>query len=410
MLYLAGMRLPLLLLALLGPVRLACADGCLVERYDPYADRWDYRAERSQEAVILHRDGVERLSVAIEHEPSRAGLVWLLPVPAAPDKVALDVERGFPAFHGEEVRKAAGARLREAAEKAALTQPQRFLGAGFEGLFGGMFAMGSLGAQEGGDVPDVVVHSRLEKEGIVTELVTARSAEGLAAYLARRGFKARGVPPSLRGYIGGEYSFAVSAISAGARHGRRALVVSFPAGELYFPLMPTSAYGAAVVPLTLRVEGFVTPALYKEIREFAKTEYFLSPSGQRYTRLDLKAPSDRLVDDLRLSLKAPLKARWYAALASTAEGWLVVGLLGYCSLLAGLLAGPLVFREWRSLKGLGKAAGVGACNCLSGLGLMLAVALVKTDGTELRKLVFIPLYSVVFLALLEWAQWMLLLP
>ena len=65
---------------------------------------------------------------------------------------------------------------------------------------------------------DVVVYEHLEKEGITSEIVTAKTANGLYDYLKNKGLKVEsGSIPVLDNYIGKEFSFVTSWISSPER-------------------------------------------------------------------------------------------------------------------------------------------------------------------------------------------------
>ena len=71
------------------------ADGMMI-RPDPHADRWDYSGESNQQAFINYDKGLQKMiiSVGLEGKHSK-GLVWLFPVPADPNKVAIDVVKSL---------------------------------------------------------------------------------------------------------------------------------------------------------------------------------------------------------------------------------------------------------------------------------------------------------------------------
>ena len=61
---------------------------------------------------------------------------------------------------------------------------------------------------------DVIVHEHLEKEGITTEIITAKTAQALYWYLQNKNLKVEeGSIPVLDHYIGKEFTFIVSWIS-----------------------------------------------------------------------------------------------------------------------------------------------------------------------------------------------------
>jgi len=197
------------------------ADGMMIKP-DPYSDRWDYSGENNQQAFINYDNGLQKMiiSVGLEGENSK-GVVWLFPVPSDPNKVAIDVVKSLPQLSGEEISKKAKSNLDDTTKFLQITQiytipfvlfSQTFNSAGIEGFDNALG--GSRGINRGVE-PDVIVYEHLEKEGIASEIITAKTANGLYEYLKSRGLKIEsGSIPVLNNYIGKEYSFIASWISA----------------------------------------------------------------------------------------------------------------------------------------------------------------------------------------------------
>jgi len=200
--------------------KLVLADGALI-RPDPFADRWDYSNESNQQAFINYDNGLQKMiiSVGLEDENSK-GVVWLFPVPADPNKVAIDVVKSLPRLNGEEISGKAKSNLDYTTKFLQLTQLYTIP---FVSLYGTLGATGkgmdnALGAPQGfgrGTESDVVVYEHLDKEGISSEIITAKTANGLYDYLKGKGLKVEtGSIPVLDNYIGKDYSFVASWISS----------------------------------------------------------------------------------------------------------------------------------------------------------------------------------------------------
>lgn len=189
------------------------ADGMLIVRPDPYASRWDFSPETNQQAFINHEDGLQKMIISIGIEDqAKKGAVWLFPVPSAPEKVNIDVLVQIPELRGEEVGQKAEMVLNGLKEITDSSQIYPFLLSGFgsslmttalisdgDGFSGGMRGNG------------VEVYKHIEKEGMISEVITTRSAEGLNNYLKSKGLDINaGSVPVLDNYIGKDYSFVVS--------------------------------------------------------------------------------------------------------------------------------------------------------------------------------------------------------
>ena len=179
------------------------ADGLAIK----YSDRWDYSDETNQQAFINYEQGLQKMiiSVGLDAENSE-GVVWLFPVPADPSKVVIDVVKSVPQLSGEEISQKAKSNLDGITRSLLSTQiytvvvllPNTGQFIGVEGITG-----------------DVVVYEHIEKEGITSETITAKTATGLYDYLKSKGLKIEsGSIPALGQYIGREFSFVASWISS----------------------------------------------------------------------------------------------------------------------------------------------------------------------------------------------------
>jgi len=82
--------------------KLVFADGMMIAP-DPYSDRWDYSDESNQQAFINYEGGLQKMIISVGLGGNNSsGAVWLFPVPAEPNKVAIDVIKSLPKFDGGE--------------------------------------------------------------------------------------------------------------------------------------------------------------------------------------------------------------------------------------------------------------------------------------------------------------------
>ncbi|MBU2579077.1 hypothetical protein KKA09_03095 [Patescibacteria group bacterium] len=194
------------------------ADGMMIKP-DPYSGRWDYSNESNQQAFINYDNGLQKMiiSVGLEEKESN-GVVWLFPIPANPNKVVIDIVKSLPQLSGEEISKKAKSNLDDTKNFLQMTQVYTIpfvmmssFGVATQGLDN------TLGTKGFGRVveQDVIIFEHLEKEGITSEIITAKTANGLYDYLKSKGLKIEsGSIPVLDNYIGKEYSFVASWISS----------------------------------------------------------------------------------------------------------------------------------------------------------------------------------------------------
>ena len=385
----------------------ALADGMMIEP-DPYSDRWDYSDESNQQAFINYDNGLQKMIISVGFESENSnGIVWLFPVPSDPNKVVIDVVKNLPQLSGEEISKKAKSNLDDTTKFLQVTQiytiPFVMLSMSFVGTFD-TEEIGAPPEMKGRDIEqDVVVYEHLEKEGITSEIITAKTATGLYDYLEGRGLKIEsGSIPVLDNYIGKEYSFVVSWISSPEKvisAQNRGVFVTFPTKDIYYPMLPTSVYGSKIVPATIRIIGHVSPKVFQDIKSYAKTDYYINSytsfaddlknfySGQtqdiKYTKIEINAPSKFLTDDLWISNSAPIKI-YYSTFIAKHPAISAILLLIISSLITGVLVGWIVFKALR--KNIFKLGQVGLSNCLSIFGLLITTMLISTkeknEGVE----------------------------
>jgi len=192
------------------------ADGIMM-RPDPYSDRWDYSNESNQQAFINYDKGLQKMIISVGFEGENSnGIVWLFPVPSDPNKVVIDVVKSLLQLSGEEISKKAKSNLDDVTKFLQMTQIYTIPFISFYGNLGtiGKGLDNSLRAPQDfvrNIKQDVVVYEHLEKEGITSEIITAKTANGLYDYLKSKGLKIEsGSIPVLDNYIGKEYSFVAS--------------------------------------------------------------------------------------------------------------------------------------------------------------------------------------------------------
>ncbi|MBN1162787.1 hypothetical protein JXA34_03545 [Patescibacteria group bacterium] len=338
------------------------ADGAMIVRPDPYSDRWDYGDEESQQAYINYEYGVQKMILAIKvGENYYSDAVWIFPVPSLPEKVTIDVVKELPNLTGEDISILAERTLDRNRSFLLATQiypiPFLFIHSGLSSmnvedvtLGGGEYGVKS--ARES----DVEVHETITKEGITTELVTAKTSEGLYNYLKDKDLdiKANSID-AFDNYIGKDYSFVVSWISnkhyyyydsykPASLPGRdvyetgedmnptvygisdesgmmlpsptddkvtaerpippprpiphpdqaalKGVFVTFPTKDIYYPLIPTSVYGSKKVPAAIRVMGHVTPRIFEDIKAFSEVNYYFDEYSTLQKDFYRKAPAN----------------------------------------------------------------------------------------------------------------------
>jgi len=190
----------------------ACADGMVMM---PDDKGWSYNVESKQQAFISYDQGVERMILAMNtEEQSKSGAVWLFPVPADEKKVTIDVVDSLPSLSGDDIEKQAKKNLTNLGNYLLRTQIYSF---SLE-LDSDNYITSDLRENGPKDYTptlsagsEVTVSSHIEKDGIVSEVITAKSGQGIYNYLKLKNLEIKeGTIPALDQYINKDFSFVVS--------------------------------------------------------------------------------------------------------------------------------------------------------------------------------------------------------
>ena len=366
--------------------------------------------EREQRAVILHRDGVEKMLIAVSLELSEEdNALWIFPIPGAPERVKLDVVDSFPQFRGRDPRQKAKGIIMNVEIIALATQI-------YTVPF--IMMMPHLGRDAGvADIKLFSIHKEIEKWGIHTEAITAESIEGLEDYLKAKNV---GIDKSelkaFEDYLSKEYVLVIVWISSREQllekfpeygTGKRisqerwpCLYVEFDTERAFYPLRPTSTYGAELIPIHLRVIGYVAPEGNSAFTERFRIRHYrqetlpkgtpsqlvddMSATDLCYTLIEYRNLAETLTEDLWLIPIEPKGMKYAEAFVSMMGNRYIYFIFIICFILAvscisAGLAGLLLFRKWNGY------AQLGLWNVLTLYGLYIATRYVKgAVGNRLR--------------------------
>ncbi|MGD9642964.1 MAG: hypothetical protein AB7V08_09520 [Elusimicrobiales bacterium] len=193
----------------------AHADGAFLGTTE--LGRWDYVSEESQSALITHENGLQKMLLSASAKATEGkSLIWIFPVPAAPQNVTIDISSEMPKMYGEQIHYALKRELKKirySLFKTQLYTIQPKLGKFYSVqrmMFGAAASLGSGNE----NASSVVVHEHIDKDGIVSELITAKNGADIYDYLRKNGINAEnGSIQILDKYISQDFSFVVSRIS-----------------------------------------------------------------------------------------------------------------------------------------------------------------------------------------------------
>jgi hypothetical protein len=421
-----------ILLLLVLAIQPVAADGMA---FKGEQDRWILQPENMQLAVINYENGYENLLLSVTLGNSIRGnnTVWIFPIPAQPEKIEIDVVKGYPRFGGKNLDRMMGDTVGTVALLSATygTFPASLP----------FWVMGSAGfftlqkSQDAGiDPAGLIIHERIEKMGIVTELITARDGASVTDYLMRKGIalpqEADGI---LDDYIGKDYSFVISYAgnTAGSGGGDDvdasgtgtgdtdilAVFVRFPADRIYFPLRPTSIYGDRIIPVVIDITGFVTPRPYDTIRPMTEVSYYVDNGywpyysadelgtffnyptefkPVKYTRVRITVPSEYFTSDLYIDPGTPVEVQAKETLIQYPVLW-GVPLYILMSMLVSIVAGSVVFGTDKAHRKDLALHGLWNCATMIGFACGTAGYLKIKDSTWKQKISFVVLFYALFI-------------
>jgi len=346
----------LFLFILLSPV--VAADGVSF-KFDVSESAWDLISEDEQLCVISYNDGMQNLLLSIYLAPDELtgeNAVWLFPIPASPLDATIDINKEFPSFTGFDIQRSAAGKLSDAFMLMGYTQGYPYILFRYP-IFVRRRA-GTTGPPSEGSATveneEVTIHSKVEKMGLTTELISTTEGNAFHDYLSTKGLNLVEAHVSLLdSYIGQDYSFVVAYVSdleqfkaeteairwggvqsdmrswlkrevehyvreegwdeiTAARHLNQlygtdvipigniaSLSITFPTERMYYPLKPTSLYGSKIVPATIVVLGHVSPNFYPNIKSTSEVKYYISEEYHPSENLRWLFNGESEVHDLR---------------------------------------------------------------------------------------------------------------
>ena len=339
--------------------------------------------EREQRAVISHCNGVEKMLIAVSLElADEDNALWIFPVPGTPERVKLDVVDSFPQFRGRDPRPKARGIVTNVMSIALATQ-----------IYTVPFIMTPhLGRVADVDLlKSVSIHKEVEKWGIHTEAITAESIEGLESYLKAKDVGIdRNELKAFEDYLSKKYVLVIAWISSRemllekfpeygtdkriSQERWPCLYVEFDTERAFYPLRPTGTYGAEVIPIFLRVIGYVRLEADSAFAEKFRVRHYkqetlpkgtpsqlandMSATDLCYTSIEFRDLAEILTEDLWLT-PIEVKGIEYAETVISVMGnryiyfiFTICFILAVSYVSAGL-AGLVLFRKWSGYAQLG---------------------------------------------------------
>jgi hypothetical protein len=345
----------------------------------------DYRSLRpisqeAQQAIISHDNGIEKMLITIAIPLEQEDMaVWIFPVPGKPENVKIDLADSFPRFYGINT-------LREVDRRIGYIAGMQF----FSLLFPfNCIIMPSLGIAR--DAGGIHIYEEVDKWGVHSEKITADSLDSLAKYLNE---KKTGIDveqlKAFKDYLSDKYVLIVSWISSsqelleqfpeytvGQRSQRWPCVyIEFPSEKAFYPMRPTTAYGAMPLTLRIMVMGYVESHGMNAVTQWIRKGFYKQekiPNGMpevfirdfenrkgHYTVFECKDKADVFTDDIWFTPVNPKGLRYAEMIAPLLDNIYAFSVLTIClifavSYISAGLAGLLLFRMWRGYAFLGLA-------------------------------------------------------
>lgn len=388
---------------LLSPI-LSFADGGMFI-YDPLAGRFDTHKEINQTAYINYENGFQKmiLSIGVDGGLKRDAL-WIFPIPASPEKVVIDIITDVPSLSGEEIFNGASKRIRDAKDTTLMLANPLVWGAykAMTSTFS-MIPTTKVGMDFNSypQMSGVTVFEHIEKEGMVSEIISAKDQISIYNYLTGKGLGVeKNSIPILGLYTEKDYSFVVSWIDSSYQQQAtgRGVFVTFPTKQIYFPLIPTSVYGSEVVPAEIKIIEHMTPDIFENIKNYVKVSYYTegrylgptdfyenkSGNNLNYTKIELNPPSKYLTEDLWTNNKAPINTILPNFIVNNYYVFFFFSFV-FLSVLSSILAGIIVSSRFRSRKGFLKLGLIGLANCFTVYIYSIILFLYGDTSTETKE-------------------------
>lgn len=264
----------------------------------------------------------------------------------------------------------------------------------------------------------MTVYQHLEKEGMVAEVLSAKSSDALYDYLKNNGLEVEKDSISIfADYIGKDFSFVASWIApaksgdpelVGPPYGiinteilTKGILMTFPTSTMFYPLKPGSVYPGEGLPETISVIGYVSPELYESIEDTTDVRYFYSENGAKtdgffstddgfgFTKIVLNAAPKDANQDLSLSPDTPFRVL-YADFVS--RHYIVYGALVLVILSAIATNLALYFLKIPALTAR-KRLLLSLCGCFTLLGTILGSWRLLSE----KRIKFVVMFSVLFI-------------
>jgi hypothetical protein len=405
-----SIALGIISLVIFPTVLLACG-GAFIFSFDDLKSL--YPNQKSHSVFINYQDGTEYLTAGLAMDAQNVkNLAWIIPVPASPESVTVDILNKEPVITSEKLEVVLSQKIRTISSLWFTSQL-------WSSIIPNLFSVGQGGA---GVVPmlgyDVKLYSSITKNGITSEVLSAKSPDALVVYLKKKGVSVGGESLSVFDRYTNtdiEYSFVVSwVIPDTATDIGKALFISFPTKRIFYPLIPMSLSVGRQVFLDINVIGeHVTPVLPKNLEREMQTSYEVKGSISDYaektmnnkkdlkiTKIFLNSPAEKLTEDLWIDEGAPRPIQ----IASILNSYVVLlAIVAYALLSLALtyILGLLL------LKRIGftntKLFIVGLLNFLSIIGVIIGVIILNRGAVPpdvkhpiFRKIVFILLFTIIF--------------
>lgn len=380
---------------------------------------WDYGTDSAEQSYIHYENGIEKLIISRDFEASPDGTAWIIPLPSRPTDVETDVLSETPKLVGTLVEDNANKKILDIRDGLLATQLYPLIPKLFEskpassGIFNGSAfesaKSGVIGSAHDEKPSSVTVYDRLEKEGMVVEVLSTEKADDLYEYLLEKGLSIQKDSIAvLDNYIGQDFTFVSAWIDEPDQFAssKKGLMMSFPTDDIFYPLRPGSVYEGTGMPETINVIGHVTPKLYDNIKSGTSVDYFSaekpvdldsffsSQDDFGFTRITVNTQPQNLTEDLYISPNAPLRITFGQAIATHPVLVAILFLL-VIALLAGvsamLITGLFVKNKPRYL----------FLNLMGILGILgvIAGSIIWMKEKLMIRILYIAIYSAAFVGL-----------
>jgi len=232
--------------------------------------------QNQQNCFINYNGNIQNMILSIKFDNSHitTDAVWIFPVPSEPSKIKINILNSQPNFN---VYYLEDYYLKNISDIFSAVSASQLIHLPLYYIFLPDLTLSS-NVKPIKSINHVTIHDKIEKFGMVTELISTTDLNSLKNYFNS---KKLNFPEKfnflLNNYFKKDYSFVISYIVNPKQiNDNIGIFISFPSSKIFFPLLLTSIYDHLLFPINIILLGHYQPELYQEIKNHCSLNHYFS--------------------------------------------------------------------------------------------------------------------------------------